>query len=66
MAKGTYSGGSTTIRLGEEGKRWDGQDQAENEKQRPKILRGDNRRCVYRIPKPAHNGDEARQELRVN
>jgi hypothetical protein len=23
-------------------------------------------RCVYRIPKPAHNGDEARQESRVN
>ena len=22
--------------------------------------------CVYRIPKPAHNGDEARQESRVN
>jgi len=44
MGKGTYSGGGTTIRLGEDGTNWDSSDAAENRKRYTRTSRDDYKR----------------------
>jgi len=44
MGKGTYSGGGTIIRIGDEGTNWDSPDAAENKPPRTRISQDDNKR----------------------
>lgn len=44
MAKGTYSGGGTSIRLGADGTSWRSRDEAENKGRRSHVVRDDNKR----------------------
>lgn len=44
MAKGTYSGGGTSIRLGADGTSWGSRDEAENKGRRSHVVRDDNKR----------------------
>jgi uncharacterized protein YcaQ len=66
MSKGTYSGGGTTVRLGEEGTIWDRQDEAENEKRHSRTWDEDNKRPTIKQIDAAteHESLEERNLLR--